>query len=124
MGGVKMAWELQGLPATDSSSDVMRPRIPADCPEPFAKLMQQCWSQAAEARPDFRDICRELDIIEPSRGSMVDNLIRMLEKYSCDLEGIVAERTKELAVEKEKVGWGLGEGRGLTGKGKDGGAVC
>jgi hypothetical protein len=30
----------------------------------------------------------------------VDNLIKMLEKYSTDLEGVVAERTRELADEK------------------------
>jgi hypothetical protein len=67
---------------------------------------------------------RELEMMNPSSGSMVDNLIKMvwlclalqharlltccwiprqLEKYSQDLEGIVAERTSELAVEKEKV---------------------
>ena len=34
------------------------------------------------------------------QGPIVDNLIAMLEKYSTDLEGVVADRTKELAEEK------------------------
>ena len=34
------------------------------------------------------------------QGPIVDNLISMLEKYSTDLEGVVAERTQELAEEK------------------------
>lgn len=100
---VRTAWEVSGLPTTDAMTDIMRPQVPADCPEAFVSLMRRCWAEDAESRPDFREISRELDTIEPSRGSMVDNLIRMLEKYSRDLEGIVAERTKELAVEKEKV---------------------
>ena len=32
----------------------------------------------------------------------MDNLVNMLEKYSTNLEGIVAERTAELAAEKQK----------------------
>ncbi len=32
----------------------------------------------------------------------MDNLVAMLEKYSTNLEGIVAERTEELAAEKAK----------------------
>lgn len=65
--------------------------------------MEGCWAEDAAERPNFRDIGKALDALAPSKGSMVDNLIYMLEKYSRDLEGIVGERTKELAVEKEKV---------------------
>lgn len=32
----------------------------------------------------------------------MDNLVNMLEKYSTNLEAIVAERTAELAAEKQK----------------------
>lgn len=34
--------------------------------------------------------------------SVLDNLIKRLENYATDLEGIIAERTAELAEEKTK----------------------
>ena len=49
------------------------------------------------------DVSKSLQTISPNKGEMVDNLIKMLEKYATDLEGIVAERTSELEVEKNKV---------------------
>lgn len=33
---------------------------------------------------------------------MVDNMISMMEKYTNNLEGLVAERTKQLQEEKQK----------------------
>lgn len=101
-----MAWASSdhAISALDAYTEEMRPRIPSDCPPDFAALMERCWHEEAGTRPVIRDVVKALDAIAPSKGSMVDNLIYMLEKYSRDLEGIVAERTKELAVEKEKVG--------------------
>ena len=35
------------------------------------------------------------------RRSLVDNMILLLEKYASNLEGLVAQKTRELAEEKE-----------------------
>lgn len=92
--GVKTAW---------TAPLIFRPTIPESSPEPFVALMQSCWHEDPTQRPRFNAISRRLDVIHPQQGPIVDNLIAMLEKYSTDLEGVVAERTKELAEEKAKV---------------------
>jgi len=38
----------------------MRPPIPTSCPSAYAKLMQACWDQDPEARPDFGEILNRL----------------------------------------------------------------
>jgi hypothetical protein len=60
-----------------------RLEIPADCPEPFKVLLRRCWA-AANDRPTFEDIIRELKAIqsnaaflkEPSKNNT--NLIEHL----------------------------------------------
>ncbi|KAL3862163.1 hypothetical protein ACJMK2_008151, partial [Sinanodonta woodiana] len=66
------------------------------------KLMEHAWSKTPELRPTFKMMHERLEEIYPVRGELIDNLVRMLEKYSSNLEGIVADRTKELQVEKAK----------------------
>ncbi|KAK3576183.1 hypothetical protein CHS0354_001202 [Potamilus streckersoni] len=66
------------------------------------KLMEQAWSKIPELRPTFKIMHERLEEIYPVKGELIDNLVRMLEKYSSNLEGIVAERTKELQIEKAK----------------------
>eukprot|EP00055_Hartaetosiga_balthica_P016075 m.99782 g.99782 ORF g.99782 m.99782 type:complete len:1901 (+) comp9033_c2_seq1:508-6210(+) len=97
---VRLAWN-----GGDGNTEegVLRPTIPSDCEPEYRKLMTSCWHQDPTQRPMFKDILHQLDTIHPTKGSMIDNLVKMLEKYSQDLEGIVSERTKELALEKEKV---------------------
>ncbi|CAD5115643.1 DgyrCDS4599 [Dimorphilus gyrociliatus] len=53
-------------------------------------------------RADFRSILHQLNSMNPVRGELIDNLVSMLERYSSNLESIVAERTKELQLEKAK----------------------
>ncbi len=64
--------------------------------------MQKCWSQEIEERPVFQSILKQLNSLSPQEGDLMDNLVSMLEKYSTNLEGIVAERTAELNIEKQK----------------------
>uniref|UniRef100_A0ABM5ERU6 Mitogen-activated protein kinase kinase kinase n=1 Tax=Pogona vitticeps TaxID=103695 RepID=A0ABM5ERU6_9SAUR len=40
--------------------------IPSTCPEPFARLLQECWSPDPHARPDFGSILQQLVAIEQS----------------------------------------------------------
>lgn len=40
-----------------------RPKIPADCPLSFAKLMQDCWDEDPNVRPSFEKILIRLDEI-------------------------------------------------------------
>lgn len=90
------AWQ-DGMP-----DGPLRPRIPQEASTRYQELMTRCWEENASSRPEFKDILKQLEIINPQKGEVVDNLISMLEKYSSDLEGIVAERTSELQAEKNK----------------------
>lgn len=81
----------------------LRPTIPEDGPASYVALMQHCWRDEVPTRPHFHGILSKLQEIHPMKGPIVDNLVTMLEKYSTDLEGVVADRTKELAEEKAKV---------------------
>nr|XP_032638654.1 mitogen-activated protein kinase kinase kinase 9 [Chelonoidis abingdonii] len=40
--------------------------IPSTCPEPFAKLMEDCWNSDPHSRPSFTDILDQLTTIEES----------------------------------------------------------
>jgi serine/threonine protein kinase len=42
-----------------------RPDIPAECPQPWALLIQACWAAESEARPNFADIKAALQAFEP-----------------------------------------------------------
>ena len=64
--------------------------------------MEQCWSEDPQDRPTFQSILKQLNSLSPQQGDLMDNLVSMLEKYSTNLEAIVAERTAELAAEKQK----------------------
>jgi hypothetical protein len=39
----------------------MRPKIPDNTPEAFAKLMKRCWDRQPTSRPTFNDVIRELE---------------------------------------------------------------
>ena len=38
----------------------LRPPIPSDCVEGYAKLMQDCWNDKASLRPNFEEILMRL----------------------------------------------------------------
>ncbi|XP_021506293.1 mitogen-activated protein kinase kinase kinase 10 isoform X1 [Meriones unguiculatus] len=40
--------------------------IPSTCPEPFARLLEECWDPEPHGRPDFGSILRQLEAIEQS----------------------------------------------------------
>ncbi len=43
--------------------DGNREKIPKDCPSDFAQLIERCWSQDPEQRPDFQTIVERLEKI-------------------------------------------------------------
>ncbi|XP_013365113.1 PREDICTED: mitogen-activated protein kinase kinase kinase 10 isoform X2 [Chinchilla lanigera] len=40
--------------------------IPSTCPEPFARLLEECWDPDPHGRPDFSSILKRLEVIEQS----------------------------------------------------------
>ncbi|XP_060604135.1 atrial natriuretic peptide receptor 1-like [Ruditapes philippinarum] len=66
-------------------------------------LIQRCWAEDPEIRPKTKNIIRTLNKLNPyKKASVVDNMIAMMEKYTNNLEDIVAERTEQLQEEKVK----------------------
>ncbi|XP_046340385.2 uncharacterized protein LOC124121432 [Haliotis rufescens] len=68
----------------------------------MTKLLEAGSHPNPESRPVFKEMLMRLNEIHPVKGELIDNLVNMLEKYSSNLESIVADRTKELQVEKAK----------------------
>ena len=78
-----------------------RPTIPENCPVDYCDFMQTCWADCPEDRPPFGEV---LVIIKRMHdpGTLVDNMVQMLEKYSSNLEHLVEQRTQALADEKSR----------------------
>ena len=81
-----------------------RPKVQTEgLPKEFFQVMQACWREEPEARPTFRSIQTTLKGSKLHKeGSIMDNLLKRMEKYSQDLERLVAERTEEFFEEKKK----------------------
>lgn len=84
---------------------IFRPDVTLlQCPSYIVDLMQDCWSERPELRPDIRTIRRRLQRLRQGNGkyNIMDNMIAMMEKYAHNLEEIVQERTAQLSEEKKK----------------------
>ncbi|XP_061166744.1 atrial natriuretic peptide receptor 1-like [Saccostrea echinata] len=67
------------------------------------KLIQSCWIEDPMMRPTVKTILKTLNKINPYKNSnVIENMVVMMEKYSNQLEEIVAERTEQLQEEKRK----------------------
>ena len=56
-----------------------------------------------DRRPNFNEIVDQLTNVKQGKKiNIVDNMMKMLEDYSNNLEDIVRARTAELEVEKQK----------------------
>uniref|UniRef100_A0A914KGI9 guanylate cyclase n=1 Tax=Meloidogyne incognita TaxID=6306 RepID=A0A914KGI9_MELIC len=97
-----------------SDIELFRPLIPQDCqpvddtPETVKKLielMMACWSESPSGRPDFSTIRKVVHTLnkENETSNLVDNLLKRMEQYATNLEGLVEERTQEYLGEKKKV---------------------
>jgi class 3 adenylate cyclase len=72
-------------------------------PQYMATLMQECWAEDPEARPDFTSIRNRVKPLRQGmKNNIMDQMVDMLEKYSNNLEDLVMERTRQLCEEKQK----------------------
>ncbi|XP_041909995.1 guanylate cyclase D-like [Arvicola amphibius] len=87
-----------------SPPPLCRPRVsPDQGPPECIQLMQQCWEEDPDDRPSVDQIYTQFKSINQGKKmSVADSMLRMLEKYSQSLEGLVQERTEELELERRK----------------------
>ncbi|XP_076797319.1 guanylate cyclase D [Arvicanthis niloticus] len=87
-----------------SPPPLCRPLVsPDQGPLECIQLMQLCWEEAPDDRPSLDQIYTQFKSInQGKKTSVADSMLRMLEKYSQSLEGLVQERTEELELEKRK----------------------
>ncbi|XP_078613390.1 retinal guanylyl cyclase 2-like [Branchiostoma floridae x Branchiostoma japonicum] len=75
----------------------------SSAPQDFINMMKQCWTESPDMRTDFNQLYEELKIINKgNKINIVDNMFKMLEQYSSNLEDMILERTKALDEEKKK----------------------
>ncbi|XP_070537438.1 atrial natriuretic peptide receptor 1-like [Ptychodera flava] len=90
----------------ERAEPLFRPQVSAsDGPDDVVNLTTLCWSENPDDRPDFvkiRDTVRDMDARRGNSANILDNLLARMEQYASNLEGIVAERTRQLVEEKKK----------------------
>ena len=75
----------------------------SELPEFIVSLMQDCWAEDPDTRPDFATIRNRTKPMRAGmKNSIMDQMVEMLEKYSNNLEDIVLERTQQYILEKQK----------------------
>ncbi|KAJ8798312.1 hypothetical protein J1605_001437 [Eschrichtius robustus] len=88
-----------------SPPPLCRPLVSPDHgPPECIQLMEQCWEEASEDRPNLDQICTQFKSInQGKKTSVADSVLRMLEKYSQNLEDLIQEWTEELGLERQKI---------------------
>ncbi|KAF8370540.1 hypothetical protein PRIPAC_76969 [Pristionchus pacificus] len=59
----------------------------------LSALVQDCWNSTPEKRPSLRRIKLNVETYLKVKGSLVDQMMRMMENYANNLEKLVRERT-------------------------------
>ncbi|CAL2051795.1 unnamed protein product [Caenorhabditis brenneri] len=60
---------------------------------------RECWDRDPEKRPNIKTMLEMITVVYPSsKGNLVDQMIRMSEKYADELEDMVLSRSAELAL--------------------------
>ncbi|XP_078664612.1 atrial natriuretic peptide receptor 1-like [Branchiostoma floridae x Branchiostoma belcheri] len=74
------------------------------CPQNLRSLMEKCWSEDPEERPDFHSLRGMVKKLSPASQSenILDNLLSRMEQYANNLESLVEERTGQYMDEKRK----------------------
>lgn len=72
--------------------------IPSTCPEPFARLLEECWSPDPHARPNFVCILQQLEAIEQSAMFQMplESFHSLQQDWKAEIAGMFHDlRTKE-----------------------------
>ncbi|XP_077993685.1 atrial natriuretic peptide receptor 1-like isoform X3 [Glandiceps talaboti] len=90
-----------------SHKPYFRPSVDrATCPDNLFTVMEKCWAEDPNDRPDFnslRSILRKLNRTnESATGNILDNLLQRMEQYANNLESLVEERTEAFYEEKRR----------------------
>uniref|UniRef100_A0A914L8I0 guanylate cyclase n=2 Tax=Meloidogyne incognita TaxID=6306 RepID=A0A914L8I0_MELIC len=62
----------------------------------MAALLIDCWSENAEIRPSIRRVRLNTESVLKCKGSLVEQMMRVMEQYANNLEKVVRERTEML----------------------------
>ncbi|XP_072029839.1 speract receptor-like [Amphiura filiformis] len=74
-----------------------------ECPDCVFNVMQECWGEIPDQRPDFKALRTKLKPLQKGlKSNILDNMISIMEKYATNLEEIVEDRTQQLIEEKKK----------------------
>lgn len=67
--------------------------------------MVACWSEDPHERPEVSSVRKAVRSLnrDNETSNLVDNLLKRMEQYANNLEGLVEERTQEYLAEKKKV---------------------
>uniref|UniRef100_A0A4W3HRC0 Guanylate cyclase n=1 Tax=Callorhinchus milii TaxID=7868 RepID=A0A4W3HRC0_CALMI len=83
--------------------EIIARKSDSDCPNQEEYIeVRFCWAQNPPLRPPFEHVKKMLEKMNPNKVSPVDMMMNLMEKYSKHLESIVAERTQDLLLEKQK----------------------
>ncbi|XP_070578982.1 mitogen-activated protein kinase kinase kinase 9-like isoform X2 [Ptychodera flava] len=82
--------------------------IPSTCPQPFSRIMTECWNADAHARPSFRDILDQLSEIADSSfiNTPYESFHSMQETWKEEIEEMFQElkiKEKELRTREEEL---------------------
>uniref|UniRef100_A0A6M2DX41 Guanylate cyclase n=1 Tax=Xenopsylla cheopis TaxID=163159 RepID=A0A6M2DX41_XENCH len=83
---------------------LIRPSIVEGTEQQLTEVMNHCWSEDPNNRPDFNSLkstVRRLNKDQES-GNILDNLLSRMEQYANNLETLVEERTRDYFEEKRK----------------------
>uniref|UniRef100_A0A0R3RFQ9 Guanylate cyclase n=1 Tax=Elaeophora elaphi TaxID=1147741 RepID=A0A0R3RFQ9_9BILA len=74
------------------------PRIihPRDVHPDLCALLEDCWSENLEVRPTIRRVQLNTKMVLKVKGSLVDQMVSVMEQYATNLEKLVADRTAML----------------------------
>jgi len=79
------------------------PSLPVEVPDYVKELIQNCWNECPEKRPDFSQIRTRLKKLNQGRSSnIMDKMIELMEFHTTHLEELVGKRTEQLFEEKQK----------------------